>query len=133
MSTSFLYPELKFRTSRSSGSGGQHVNKVESRVELLFDIPASGLLSDEQKALLLERLASRLTKEGILIIARQEHRSQQRNREAAIAAFDELIRQALLPRKRGKGHRPRVAKPAERLKRKRLHAEKKALRAKVRW
>lgn len=133
MDTKILHSELNFRTSRSSGSGGQHVNKVESRVELLFDIPASQFLSAAQKTILLERLASRLTKDGLLIIARQDYRSQQRNREAAIAAFDEVLQQALRPRKTGKGHQARIANPEGRLKKKKLHAEKKALRGKVRW
>ncbi len=133
MDTKLLHPELKFRTSRSSGSGGQHVNKVESRVELLFDIPNSHLLNEAQKSRLQERLRSRITKEGILVIARQGHRSQQRNREATMAAFDELISRALRRGKARKGHRPRVAKPEVRLKKKKLQAEKKAQRAKVRW
>jgi len=128
---SVLHPELSFRTSRSSGSGGQHVNKVESRVELLFDIRGSAALTEAQKALLFERLDKRINKDGTLLIARQNHRSQRRNREAALAAFDELVTKALRPRKRRKKVKPLVAGKQKRLKNKKQRSEKKAMRRKV--
>ncbi len=131
MDPSLLHPELSFRTSRSSGSGGQHVNKVESRVELLFDIRNSAILTEGQKALLFERLDNRINRDGILLLARQNHRSQRRNREAALAAFDELITKALRPRKRRKKVRPPVANKKKRLEQKKRQSEKKAMRRKV--
>lgn len=131
MNPSTLHPELTFRTSRSSGSGGQHVNKVESRVELLFDIPNSAVLSTAQKALLLERLRRRVNKEGVLLIARQNHRSQRRNRAAALATFDELIVKAFRPRKRRKKVKPLIANKKKRLAAKKRQAEKKKMRRKV--
>ena len=131
MNPSTLHHELTFRTSRSSGSGGQHVNKVESRVELLFDIERSTVLTTAQKALLLERLRHRINKEGILLIARQNHRSQHRNRAAVRAAFDELITKALRPRKRRKKVKRRVANKKKRLEAKKRQAEKKKMRRKV--
>lgn len=131
MDPSLLHPELTFRTSRSSGSGGQHVNKVESRVELLFDIRGSAVLTDAQKALLFERLENRITKDGVLLIARQNHRSQRRNREAALTAFDELIASALRPRKQRKKVKPLIANKKKRLEDKKRRSEKKAMRRKV--
>jgi ribosome-associated protein len=127
-----LHQELSFRTSRSSGSGGQHVNKVETRVELLFDIGNSAALSDEQKAQLHERLSSRVNKEGVLIIASQASRSQQTNKELTIEKFDELVIRALQPRKkRRRTAVPRAARE-KRLQQKQRVAEKKALRGRVR-
>lgn len=131
MDPALLHPELTFRTSRSSGSGGQHVNKVESRVELLFDIRSSTILTDAQKALLFERLDNRINKDGVLLLARQNHRSQRRNREAALIAFDELIAQTLRPRKQRKKVKPLVANKKKRLEKKKRQSEKKAMRRKV--
>lgn len=127
-----LHTELAFRTSRSSGSGGQHVNKVSTRVELLFDIAASTVLNDKQKALLSERLSNRIRQNGELQLACSATRSQHRNKELVIAKFDELIRQALRPRvKRKKVPRSRQANPKARLQKKRRRSEKKALRRKI--
>lgn len=130
--TKALHHELRFRTSRSSGSGGQHVNKVETRVELLFDVEGSNLLFEKQKKLIRRRLKSRINKEGILIIANQESRSQARNKEAAIAQFDELIKKALRPPKKRKKVKRLTAHPEKRLRNKKRRSEKKALREKPR-
>jgi ribosome-associated protein len=129
--TELLHQELKFRTSRASGSGGQHVNKVETRVELLFDVDGSPLLSDPQKKLLHQRLHSRINKEGTLIIASQTHRSQVRNKEEAIAKFDELIQRALKPRPKRKKVKRLTSNPKKRLQAKKRQSEKKAKRKKV--
>ena len=126
-----LHRELKFRTSRSSGSGGQHINKVETRVELLFDVEGSVLLTEEQKRMITERLGNRINKEGVLFIGRQDSRSQQRNKEAAVLQFNELITQALRPVRRRKKAKPSAASMEVRLRRKKQQAEKKALRRKV--
>jgi ribosome-associated protein len=87
--------ELAFQASRASGPGGQNVNKVSTRVTLLFDVPASRALSAEEKQLVLTRLATRISRSGVLRVTSQRFRSQAANREAAIERFAELLRIAL--------------------------------------
>lgn len=87
--------ELTFSTSRSSGPGGQNVNKVNTRVTLHFDVERSPSLSAEQRALLRARLGGRISNEGILRVVSQRHRTQLANREAAVKRFAELISGAL--------------------------------------
>ena len=79
--------ELAFTTSRSSGPGGQNVNKVDTRVTLLFDVAGSPSLSQEQKDLLRARLAGRINKDGVLRVVSQRHRTQSANREAVVDRF----------------------------------------------
>jgi|GEM_PF-160015 len=124
--------ELKFTTSRSSGPGGQNVNKVNTRVTLWFDVLNSTSLSDSQKQLVLNRLASRINKEGVLQIDSQQHRSQLANRNAVIENFKELLCKALKrknPRK--KTGIPRAAKEA-RIREKKLRSRLKRKRAALR-
>ena len=95
--------ELSFVTSRSGGPGGQNVNKLETRVTLRFDLAASPSLSEEQKARLRERLATRITRAGVLHVIAQKHRTQGANRKAALERFTELLREAFqeeTPRKK---------------------------------
>jgi ribosome-associated protein len=89
--------ELTFSASRSGGPGGQHVNKVSSRVTLYFDVTASPSLSEAQKRLILQRLATRISKDGVLRVAAQQHRSQVANRKVATERFADLLRNALAP------------------------------------
>jgi ribosome-associated protein len=89
--------ELTFTASRSSGPGGQHVNKVSSRVTLLFDVAASPSLSEQQKHRILARLATRITKDGVLRVVSQKYRSQAANRNAAVERLVILLREALAP------------------------------------
>ena len=89
--------ELTFTASRSSGPGGQHVNKAATRVMLRFNVVASPSLSAEQKQRILARLATRVSKDGILRVVAQQYRSQEANRRAATARFAALLRQALAP------------------------------------
>lgn len=126
-----LHNELKFRTSRSSGSGGQHVNKVATRVELIFDLIHSDILTPEQKDLLKEALKNRLTKDGLLIVASQASRSQWRNRKKALQKFEELIEDGLKPVAERKTVQPLQSDRKKRLKEKRKQSEKKAMRKKV--
>jgi ribosome-associated protein len=103
--------EVSFATSRSGGPGGQNVNKLETRVTLRFDLAGSASLSEEQKARLRERLATRITRAGVLHVTAQKHRTQAANREAAQERFAELLREALreeTPRRKTKV--PRAAK-----------------------
>jgi ribosome-associated protein len=87
--------EIKFTASRSSGPGGQHVNKASTRVTLRFDLANSPSLSPDQKQLLLDRLPTRISNLGVLRVVSQKTRSQAANREAALERFVELLQQAL--------------------------------------
>ncbi len=87
--------ELTFTASRSAGPGGQHVNKVNSRITLMFDIEASSSLDDQQKERLREHLATRINKLGLLRVSAQKERSQVLNRRRAVERFADLLRQAL--------------------------------------
>lgn len=117
--------ELDVRVSRSSGAGGQHVNKTSSRVEIFWNIPASRVLTDEQRARLLDRLSSKLTTEGSIRVVASDMRSQSRNRDLAEERLAELVRRALIvPRKRKPTRPTRAAKEA-RLETKKRHSNKK--------
>jgi ribosome-associated protein len=87
--------ELVFTYARSSGPGGQNVNRVQTRAMLQFDVGASPSLSDYQKRRIFTRLAGRINKEGVLRVISQRHRTQEANRRAAIERFHELIEEAL--------------------------------------
>jgi ribosome-associated protein len=87
--------ELEFATSRSSGPGGQNVNKVNTRVTVLFDVDRSAVLSEAQRALVRERLATRISKAGVLRVTSQRHRTQSANRDAAVERLAELMADAL--------------------------------------
>ena len=91
--------ELEFTASRSSGPGGQHVNKTNTRVALRFNVAASARLSREQKRRILSRLAGRIARDGSLRVVSQAHRSQLANREAAEERLAALLRAALTPPK----------------------------------
>ena len=100
--------ELLFTASRSSGAGGQNVNKVSTRITLWFDVFKSASLSEEEKRLLFNKLPTRINKEGWLWINAQQTRSQAGNRELALQRFIELLAQALVqPRVRKKTRIPR--------------------------
>ena len=87
--------ELAFTSSRSSKPGGQHVNKVASRITLNFDVANSPSLSDEQRREITSKLQTRINKEGVLRVVSQKYRSQKANKEAAIERFIKLLRMAL--------------------------------------
>lgn len=128
---SAFLPEIIFQTSRSSGPGGQNVNKVESRVELRFSIPDSQLLSAEQKERLLGKLRSRLTAEGLLLITAQEDRSQLRNKDLALRKLHDLLLRALHQDKPRKATKPSKSAVRKRLDTKKKDGEKKANRRRV--
>ena len=125
-----LLAEVSFKTSRSGGSGGQHVNKVSTKVELDFDVLESKALTEEEKALISEKLASRLTSDGILQVISQSERSQLRNKKVALEKFQELIQACfIVPKKRKPSKVPRRVKE-KRLFTKKMKAEIKKLRRK---
>lgn len=121
--------EVAFVTSRSGGPGGQNVNKVETRVTLRFDLTGSPSLSEEQKARLRQRLATRITKDGVFHVTAQRHRTQAANREAAVERFAELLRENLREEAPRKKTRPSRAAKARRLEAKRRHSQRKRERA----
>ena len=120
--------ELQFQASRSGGAGGQNVNKVASKVELKFDVQNSALLTDEEKELVLQKLANRINSEGYLQVVCQTERSQLQNKELCVERFYELLRQALTQQKKRKATRPTRASVKQRLESKKKRAEKKANR-----
>jgi ribosome-associated protein len=111
--------ELDYRASRSGGPGGQHVNTSSTRIELWWDIGASPTVTNEQRARLLTRLASRLDGEGRLRIVASESRSQLRNREAATERLRKVVAAALAVAKPRKRTKPSRAAKAARLEAKR--------------
>lgn len=121
--------EVSFATSRSGGPGGQNVNKLETRVTVRFDLAGSPSLSEEQKARLGERLATRITREGILQVTSQKHRTQAANREAAVERFAELLRDNLREEAPRKKTRPSRAAKARRLDAKRRQSRRKRERS----
>lgn len=125
-----IIKELNFKATRSSGAGGQHVNKVSSKVELTFDLSNSNALSDSEKKLLIEKLPSRLTKENILILFCDESRSQHKNKELIIKKFLELLSQNLVRPKKRRPTKPGKSAIQKRIDSKQRNAEKKSLRKK---
>lgn len=126
-----LSTEFQFFTSRSSGPGGQNVNKVNSKVELRFNIQNSELLTDEQKEILLVKLASKVTAEGLLIVVSQRDRSQLVNKEDSVKKLYTLISKALTPRKARKSTRPTKSSIEKRLQSKRIKSEIKQTRSRM--
>jgi len=122
--------ELKYRFSRSGGPGGQHVNKLETRVEIVFNVPDSHALDEKQKTLLNERLRSRLDASGSLRVVSQKHRSQRANKLDAREKLRRILAGALKERKKRVPTRPTVAAEQKRLQEKHRRSEIKKLRGK---
>lgn len=123
-----LQKEITYKTSRSGGKGGQNVNKVATKVELLFDIANTTLFNNDDKLRLTEKLGSRLNKDGLLQVICDEERSQFLNKEIALERLIQLITQALHRPKTRKKTKVSKAAKAERLDNKKQHSAKKASR-----
>lgn len=122
--------ELTFLASRSSGPGGQNVNKVNSRVTLFFNVPNSQYLSEEEKTKVFEKYGNRLDKDGTIQIDAQTSRSQIENKKIAIRKFYELMEKVFKRKKKRIATRPGKAAKERRLNAKRVRSEKKAMRNK---
>ncbi|MGC9374867.1 MAG: alternative ribosome rescue aminoacyl-tRNA hydrolase ArfB [Bacteroidales bacterium] len=128
ISKDLILNELVFKAVRSSGSGGQNVNKVSTKVELRFDVEHSEFLTGDEKARIFKKLKNRISNEGILIISSDTERTQLRNKKNAIAIFFDLLEQALKKPKKRKKTKPTRASKEKRLKEKKVQSEKKQLR-----
>jgi ribosome-associated protein len=120
--------EIAFRTSRSGGPGGQNVNKIETKVELLFDVIHSPSLTQYQRITILEHLKDRIDSAGVLHVIAQQSRSQYQNKEVALDHSVRLLRDALKPKKSRIRTKPTRAAKASRMQAKRHLSEKKQLR-----
>ena len=130
MDATLLMQELTYRTSRSGGKGGQNVNKVETKVEVRFDVTASAALSDAEKELVSEKLANKISADGILSATNQTERSQLANKEKAEQKLLHWVEKALIqPKKRKRVRIPPEVKAA-RLESKRRRSDIKATRQK---
>ena len=133
MNTSQIEKELQYRHSRSSGSGGQHVNKVATRVELLFSVEESLGLSEKEKERFLAEQTKRINAEGVFLLSEQGSRSQILNKRRVTKRFFQLLEESLQPKKARKGPPSLKANKKKRLESKRKQSEKKAFRKKVDW
>ncbi|MBX7045770.1 MAG: aminoacyl-tRNA hydrolase [Ignavibacteria bacterium] len=117
--------EFEIIASRSSGKGGQNVNKVSTKIELHFDVVSSEFLNNEEKEIIQKKLSNRISKEGRLIVKSQDSRSQFMNKEDAINKFYLLLEQALKKEKPRKETKPTKSSKEARLKIKKVSSEKK--------
>ena len=123
-----LASELTFTASRSSGPGGQNVNKVNSKVTLQFDVKNSAILTVEEKETVVRKLSTRITRDGVLIISAQDGRSQIQNKEVAIEKFTKILNKAFERKKARKATKPSKGAVQERINKKKKQGEKKKWR-----
>lgn len=123
--------ELQYRATRSGGPGGQHVNTSSTRVELAWDVGASVVLTEEQRARLREKLANRIDQDGVLHLAASTHRSQYQNKEEVTNRLRILVAEALKVAKKRKKTRPPAAAKEARLRAKRRRSDRKKARGRI--
>lgn len=123
-----IFQELEYKAVRSSGAGGQNVNKVASKVELHFMLEESRAFSEEEKNRLLQKLGNRLTNSNELILQSDESRSQHKNKELVTKRFFQIIKEGLKKPKPRKKTKPSKASKLKRLREKKIQSEKKANR-----
>ncbi len=117
--------ELTYKTSRSSGSGGQNVNKVETSVTVMWNVGESGFFSEEEKELITKKLKNRINSEGILQFTVSESRTQFQNKKIATEKILELVNKSLIKPKPRKATKPSKAQIEKRIKQKKQNSEKK--------
>jgi len=131
ITASSIRSEVTITTARSSGPGGQHANKVETKVLLRWNVVNSQLISDLEKEMIKAAHESKLTKEGDILIASDGKRSQLKNKQIAFKKLDRMLAKALTRNKKRKPTQPTKAAKRKRLENKKKHGEKKALRKKI--
>jgi len=125
---SLFIGELTFTTSRSSGPGGQNVNKVNSKVTLKFTPAESQVFTEDEKEVVLKKLHAKLTIDGVLVITAQENRSQLQNKEAVLQKFETMLAKAFEKKKVRKATKPSKTSIQNRINKKKQHSEKKKWR-----
>lgn len=115
--------EIQFRFARSSGPGGQHVNRSETQVELLWDVRNSPSLAPEQRQIIMAALANRIDRRGVLHLVSGQTRSQERNRQEVLNRFVHILQEALRPQRPRRPTRPTALAKEKRLQRKKLRGQ----------
>ncbi|MEQ9288923.1 MAG: alternative ribosome rescue aminoacyl-tRNA hydrolase ArfB [Cyclobacteriaceae bacterium] len=131
LSSEYLLPEISFQASRSGGPGGQHVNKVNTKVTLKWDVAGSELIDEGQRERLMIKLTNVLTKEGVLVMTAQTSKSQLRNKAEVLDKLDRLLEKAFARSKPRRRTKPTYSSVKKRLESKKRQAEKKNWRKKL--